>query len=192
MDTILQQQAVANIRQKKLIVIKGALAVIWGGSALFIALLKNPLILVYTFGILNIIAAILTFTFTIKNVPIKKSRQWLFLEAIVELVAGITFSFFINDISHFLLYMSYGIMFVVLVQFTYGFVLAMSEIFHPKNLLARLISLIVGCVITVCLVSGAFDHTASFVIIGVFSIIYGVLNIQFAYTLNNIFLGEAN
>lgn len=192
METILQQQKVANIRQKKLLVIKGALAVIWGIFALFVVLLKNPLILVYSFGVLNILAAILTFAFTIQNAHFRKSRQWLFLEAIVELAAGITFSFFIKDIPHFLLFMSYGILVIVLVQFMYGFVLAMSEIFHPKNLVARLVSLIVGCVISVGLVSGAFGPVASFVIIGAFSIIYGVLNAQFAYTLHNIFMGEAN
>lgn len=118
--------------------------------------------------------------------------QWLILEAIVELAAGIAFTFFVKDISQFLFLMSFGILFVVLLQFMYGFVLALSEIVHVKNLVARVVSLVAGCVFSVCLISGAFSPTASFVIIGVFSIIYGILNGQFAYRLHNIFLGEAN
>lgn len=179
-------------RQNNLLVAKGILAIIWGIFALFVSLINNPLVLVYSFGALNIIAGVLTLLFSMRNTHLDMSKQWLLLESLVELAAGITFVFFVHDIERFLLFLSYGILFIVIVQFIYGFVLVMGEVFHAKNLVARLISLIVGCVIAVGLLSGRFSITASFIIIGIFSIIYGILNTQFAYKLQNIIMGEAS
>lgn len=190
METVIHNQI--ETRQNNLLVIKGTLAVLWGVFALFAGVMSDPLILVYTFGVLNILAGILTLLFSLKNAHLSISKQWLLLESLVELAAGITFTFFVHDLQRFLLFMSYGILFIVIVQFIYGFTLLLADIFHAKNLIARFISLIVGCIIAVGLISGKFSSTASFVIIGGFSILYGILNAQFAYKLQNIIMGEAS
>jgi len=180
----------ASTRHNSLFLLKGLLAVLWGIFALFAAIVP-AMVLVYTFGILNIVASVLTVTYAYRNRHLKIAHEWLLLEAFVELAAGVVFTFFVHDVSHFLQYMSYGVIFVVTLQFIYGFSLLLTNVLHPKNLVARFMSLIAGSLVSVVLLANSFGVTWSFIIIGIFSIIYGILNAQFSLKLRNIILGEA-
>lgn len=177
-------------RQNNLLAVKGGLAVAWGVAALFCALM-NPMTLIVSFGILNIAAAVLTFIFAYNNKHLQIAHQWLLLEGLVELAAGTVFLFFVPDVQHFILYMSYGIIFIVTLQFIYGFTLLLMERFKAKNMLMRFVSVLVGTVISVGLLARVFSPVASFVMVGIFSIIYGLLNMQFATKLRNVIMGQA-
>lgn len=180
----------ASTRQNNLLLFKGFLAIAWGIMAL-IAASGHVMVLTYAFGALNIIAGVLTFLYAYRNKHLKISHQWLLMEGIVEIIAGIVFLFFVPDINTFILYMSYGIMFIVIVQFIYGYFLLMTNVLHAKNLIARFVSLIAGSVVSIALLTNTLGTTWSLVIIGLFSILYGILNAQFAVKLRNIIMGEA-
>lgn len=176
-------------RQNNLLVAKGTLAIAWGIAALFCALI-NPMALIVSFGILNLAAALLTFIYAYNNRHLRIAHQWLLLEGLVELAAGIVFLFFVPDVAHFILYMSYGIIFIVTLQFIYGFTLLLMERFRPQNMIMRFVSVLVGTVISVGLIAQVFSPVASFVLVGIFSIIYGILNMQFSVKLRNVIMGE--
>jgi len=177
-------------RQNNLLVIKGTLALAWGIVALFCALI-NPMILIISFGILNFIAALLTFIYAYNNRHLRIAHQWLLLEGLTELAAGVVFTFFVPDVAHFIQYMSYGIIFVVTLQFMYGFILLLMERFKAQNMVMRFVSVLAGTVISVGLLAKAFSPVASFILVGIFSIIYGILNMQFAVKLRNVIMGSA-
>ncbi len=177
-------------RQNNILVAKGSLAVIWGIAALF-CMWINPMVLITSFGILNLAAALLTLLYAFNNKHLRIAHQWLILEGMVELVAGVVFLFFVPNMAYFLQYMSYGIIFIVTLQFIYGYTLLLMNRVHPKNMVARFVSLLAGVVFSVGLLGNIFNPIASFVLIGIFSIIYGLLNIQFAIKLRNIILGDA-
>lgn len=179
-----------STRQNNLLLAKGLLAIIWGIAAL-IAASSHALALIYAFGALNIVAGMLTFFYAYRNKHLKISHQWLLMEGIVEMIAGVVFLFFVRDINTFILYMSYGIMFIVIVQFIYGYFLLMTNVLHAKNLIARFASLIAGSVVSIALLTNTLGTTWSLVIIGIFSLLYGVLNAHFAIKLRNIIMGEA-
>jgi uncharacterized membrane protein HdeD (DUF308 family) len=181
-------QKSATTRQNNLLIAKGTLAIAWGIAALLGALI-NPMALIISFGILNLAAAVLTFMYAYNNRHLRIAHQWLLLEGIVELAAGIVFIFFVSDVQHFLQYMSYGIIFIVTLQFIYGFTLLLMERFRARNMIMRFVSVLVGTVISVGLLADVFSPVASFVMIGVFSIIYGILNMQFAVKLRNVVMG---
>lgn len=187
MDYSMQRTGTA--RQNNLLVVKGSLAIAWGVAALFCVFI-NPMALIISFGILNLAAAILTFIYAYNNRHLRIAHQWLLLEGLVELAAGIVFLFFVPDLQHFLLYMSYGIIFIVTLQFIYGYTLLLMERFRPQNMLMRFVSVLVGTVISVGLIAEVFSPVASFIMVGVFSIIYGILNMQFAVKLRNVIMGE--
>ncbi len=178
-----------STRLNNLLVTKGSLAVAWGIAALFAALI-HPMALIISFGILNLAAAALTFIYAYNNRHLRIAHQWLLLEGLVELVAGVVFLFFVPDVEHFLQYMSYGIIFVITLQFFYGFTLLLMGKFRAKNMIMRFANVLAGTVIAVGLISQAFSPVASFVMVGVFSIIYGLLNMQFAVKLRNIIMGH--
>lgn len=188
MDYLMQRDVVS--RQNNLLLFKGVLAIIWGVTALLSTVI-NDMVLVYGFGALNLIAALLTFGYAYTNRHLKISHQWLILEGIVELAAGIVFLMMVNSVAGFVQLMSYGIIFVVTLQFMYGFVLVLRNQMQPVNLVARFASVIAGTVISVGLMSQVFSITLSFLVIGLFSILYGILNIQFSMKLRNVVMGHA-
>ncbi len=182
-------QRTETTRQNNLLVAKGSLAIAWGVVALFCVFI-NPIALIVSFGILNLAAAVLTFIYAYNNRHLRIAHQWLLLEGLVELAAGVVFLFFVSDVQHFILYMSYGIIFVVTLQFIYGFTLLLMERFRPQNMIMRFVSVLAGTVIAVGLIANVFSPVASFVLVGIFSIMYGILNMQFAVKLRNVIMGE--
>lgn len=188
MEYLVQEHVVS--RQNNLLLFKGVLAIIWGVTALLSTVL-NPMVLIYGFGALNLVAALLTFGYAYINRHLKISHQWLILEGIVELAAGIVFLMLVSNIADFVQLMSYGIIFIVTLQFIYGFVLVLRNQMQPINLVARFASVIAGTIISVGLMSQTFSITLSFLIIGLFSILYGILNIQFSLKLKNVVMGHA-
>jgi uncharacterized membrane protein HdeD (DUF308 family) len=189
MDYTIQKQETTT-HQNNLLVAKGTLAIVWGVAAL-LGVLINPMALIISFGILNFAAAILTFLYAYNNRHLRIAHQWLLLEGLVELAAGVVFTFFVPDVQHFLQYMSYGIIFIITLQFIYGYTLLLMERFSARNMLMRFMSVLVGTVIAVGLLANVFSPVASFVMVGIFSIIYGLLNMQFAVKLKNVILGKA-
>lgn len=187
MDYSIQKTGAA--RQSNLLVAKGVLAIAWGVAALLGAII-NPMALVFTFGLLNIAAAMFTLAYAYSNRHLKIAHQWLLLEGMVELIAGIVFAFVVRSVPQFIEYMSYGIIFIITLQFIYGYTLLLKNVVNPKNMAARFVSVILGTVISVGLLAHVFSLTLSFVLIGIFSIFYGLLNMQFAVKLRNVILGK--
>ncbi len=184
------QRSKAKAHHNNLLIAKGTLAIVWGVAAL-LGVLINPMALIISFGILNFAAAVLTFMYAYNNRHLEIAHQWLLLEGLVELAAGVVFTFFVPDVQHFITYMSYGIIFIITLQFIYGYTLLLMERFSPRNMLMRFVSVLVGTVIAVGLLANVFSVVASFVMVGVFSVIYGVLNVQFASRLKNVIMGKA-
>jgi uncharacterized membrane protein HdeD (DUF308 family) len=179
-----------DARNSNLLIIKGSLAIGWGLLALFCFAI-NPMFLVITFGLLNFAAGVLTLAYAYQNRQLRIAHQWLLLEGLVELAAGVVFTFFVADMNLFIQYMSYGIIFIITLQFIYGYTLLLMERFRVKNMAMRFLSVLVGTVISVSLLAGVFSPVASFIIIGLFSILYGSLNMQFARRLKNVVMGTA-
>jgi uncharacterized membrane protein HdeD (DUF308 family) len=179
-----------DARNSNLLIIKGSLAIGWGLLALFCFAI-NPMFLVITFGLLNFAAGVLTLAYAYQNKQLRIAHQWLLLEGLVELAAGVVFTFFVADMNQFIQYMSYGIIFIITLQFIYGYTLLLMERFRVKNMAMRFLSVLVGTVISVSLLAGVFSPVASFIIIGLFSILYGSLNMQFARRLKNVVMGAA-
>lgn len=184
------QRSEATTHQNNLLITKGTLAIIWGIAAL-LGVLINAMALIISFGILNFAAAILTLLYAYNNRHLQIAHQWLLLEGLVELAAGVVFTFFVPDVKHFIMYMSYGIIFIITLQFIYGYTLLLMERFSARNMLMRFASVLAGTVIAVGLLANVFSPVASFVMVGIFSIIYGALNMQFATKLKNVVLGSA-
>lgn len=178
-------------KSNNLLLIKGVIAIGWGALALFGAY-AIPMGLVFAFGILNFIAAALTLAYAYNNRHLEISHQWLLLEGIVELVAGIVFTLFVNSLTQFISYMSYGIIFIVTLQFIYGYTLILTGRFSAQNMLMRFASLLAGTIISVGLLANVFSPAVSLIVVGLFSILYGVLNMQFATKLRNVIMGPIN
>ncbi len=174
-----------------LLVWKGMLAIIWGILALIFAV-HNKNFLITSFGLLNLIACSFTLLYVYLNYHLKIAHQWLILEGLVEGTAGVLFMFFTYSTTQFLEYLAFGILFVVVLQFVYGFYLLIANILHLKNLMARVISLLVGGLLAIGLLGELVSSTTAFIMVGIFSIIFGILNIQFAYKLQNIIMGETH
>jgi len=175
-------------RQNNLLLLKGLLAVVWGVTALWVGTI-SPTFLILSFGILNFMAGILTMMFANANKHLNISHQWLLLEGITEFIAGIVFTFLVVDAESFVTFLSFGIVFIVILQFIYGFVLTIANKFHPLNLVARFISLIAGAAAAIVVFSNILGTAGSIVMVGVFSMIYGLLNMQFALKLKNVIMG---
>ena len=185
MNTISQRRPSNNL----LLVWKGALAILWGIMALIFAG-SNQGLLILSFGLLNLLACGFTLVHILQNQHLKIAHQWLVMEGLIESVAAVVFLFFASSTAQFLEYLCYGILFVVILQFIYGFYLVQANILNMKNLVARFISLLAGCVIAVGIFGNFINGQEAFIVIGIFSIIFGLLNIQFAYKLRNIIFGK--
>lgn len=185
MDTVSQKKPANN----NLLVWKGALAIIWGIMALIFAR-SNKEFLILSFGLLNLLACGFTLVHILQNQHLKIARQWLVLEGLIESAAAVVFLFFSNTTAAFLEYLCYGILFVVILQFIYGFYLVQANILHMRNMVARFISLLAGGVIAVGIFGKYINEDGAFIVIGIFSIIFGLLNIQFAFKLRNVIMGK--
>jgi hypothetical protein len=178
-------------KSNNLLITKGVIAIVWGAIAVFAAFMI-PMGMVVAFGILNFIAAGLTLAYAYSNRHLQISHQWLLLEGMVELAAGVVFTFFVFTLEQFISYMSYGIIFIVTLQFIYGYTLILTGRFSAQNMLMRFISVLAGTIISVGLLAHAFTPGVSLIVVGIFSVLYGALNMQFATKLNNVIMGPAN
>lgn len=170
-------------------VIKGALIIFWGIMAV-VLFQSSPYFLMKSFGVMNLMAGCITLIFTLKYPHLQISNQWLKLETVVELVAGIVFTFLVSTPELFMRFMSYGIFFIIILQFIYGFALMNTGQFRLINTLLRFLTLIAGVVVGTAIFSNKVDIEGALLIIGIFSIIYGVLNVQYGFQLKNVFLGR--
>lgn len=169
--------------------VKGAIITIWGILSILLAQ-SAPLFLIRTFGILNLVVGVLTVWFTYKYPFLKISRQWLILEAGTEFAAGFVFTFLISTVPDFVYYISIGIFFIIILQFIYGFALLNSGEYNYWNIVIRFVTLFIGSVIGVVLFMSIVTYTTAIVIVGIFSIIYGIINVQYGLQLKNSILGR--
>lgn len=169
--------------------LKGAIIVTWGVLALFL-FHSAPYFLIKSFGVLNLVVGGLTVWYGMRHPDLKISRQWLLLEAAVELGAGIVFTFVVNTLAQFVDYVGMGIVFIIILQFIYGYALLNSGEYNLWNLLMRFFTLIIGAVIGVALFSSMISYGNAFIIIGLFSVLYGSINIQYGLQSRNVVLGE--
>lgn len=170
-------------------IIKGALIIFWGIMAI-ILFQSSPFFLMKSFGVMNLIAGCITLIFTLKHPQFKVSHQWMILETWIELLAGIVFTFIVQTPQMFMQYMSYGIFFIIILQFIYMYALMNSGRFNIINALLRFLTLIAGAIIGVAIYAQKVDLNVALFIIGVFSIIYGTLNVQQGFQMKNAFLGK--
>lgn len=169
--------------------VKGAIIIAWGVLALFLSQ-SSPYFLIKSFGVLNLVVGSLTIWYALRHLDLKISRQWLLLEAGVELVAGIVFTFVANTLADFVHYMGIGIFFIIILQFIYGYALLNSGEYNLVNLLMRFLTLFTGAIIGVALFSSMIPYDKAFLIIGLFSVLYGSINIQYGLQLKNAVLGK--
>lgn len=169
--------------------IKGLIILFWGIIAL-VLFNASPYLFIKAFGILNIVTGVLTLIFTQKFQFLKISKQWLALEAIIELVAGFVFTFLVTSVDVFLNYLSIGIFFIAFLQFIYGYTLLNSGQFNLINILTRFITLFGGIIVGVIIFRGNIPIETAVLIVGVFSVIYGIINIHYSMELKNAVLGE--
>lgn len=184
------QKSEQHTRQSSLLVTKGTIAIIWGVAAL-ISSYFIPMLLVVSFGVLNFVAAALTLIYAYNNRHLEIAHQWLLLEGLVEIVAGFVFTFVVKDVPQFISYMSFGIVFIITLQFIYGYALILKGRFSPQNMMMRFASVAAGTIISVALMANVFSAGVSLIVVGLFSILYGALNMQFATKLRNVIMGPA-
>lgn len=176
-------------RQRNLLFIKGILAIVWGVAGLLPAVIDNTTLII-GFGILNLAAAALTFLYISRNKHLEIAHQWLLIEGLIELAAGITFTFFVSDPALFVRFMSYGIIFLVFLQFIYGYSLLTTNRLNIANMAARFANCIIGTLVAIVLMTNVWGTEASIMLIGGFSILFGILNAHFARKMRNILLGR--
>ncbi len=169
--------------------LKGAIIITWGLLALFL-FQSAPFFLIKSFGVLNLIVGTLTVWYALRHLDLKISRQWLLLEAGVELVAGIVFTFIAATLNEFFHYMGIGIFFIIILQFIYGYALLNSGEYNLVNLMMRFLTLFTGAAIGIVLFSSMIPYDKAFLIIGLFSILYGSINIQYGLQAKNAVLGK--
>jgi uncharacterized membrane protein HdeD (DUF308 family) len=181
-----------NIQQPFLSIplFKGVIIIIWGILALLLAQ-SQQMLLVRSFGILNFVTFLITLIFMLHYKHLAISDQWVKLEALVELTAGIIFTFMVDNISDFMYYISIGIIFIIILQFIYGYLLLNTGKYNMTNIVMRFLTLIAGVVISISIFANVISPSAAFVIIGLFSLLYGIINIHFGMSLQNAFLGHA-
>jgi len=183
------QKSEQHTRQNNLLVAKGSLAIIWGIAALICAYFI-PMLLIVSFGILNFVAAGLTLMYAYNNRHLEIAHQWLLLEGLIELAAGFIFTFVVKDIGQFISYMSFGIVFIITLQFIYGYALILKGKFSAQNMMMRFATVLAGTIISVALMGNVFSLGVSLIVVGLFSILYGALNMQFAAKLRNVVMGH--
>lgn len=176
-------------RQRNLLFIKGILAIVWGVAAL-LPVVFDSRTLILGFGILNLAAAVLTFLYISRNRHLEISHQWLLIEGLIELAAGITFTFIVNKPALFVQFMSYGIIFLVFLQFIYGYSLLTNNRLNIANMAARFVNCIIGTLVAIILMTNVWGTAVSIMLIGGFSILFGILNAHFARKMRNLLLGR--
>jgi len=162
---------------------------IWGVIALLSFLVADN-VLIFSFGLLNIIASVLTFSYININRHLEITHQWLFIEGLIELAAGIVFMFFVKDLAHFIAYMGYGIVFIVFEQFFYGLMLLSGKKLNIGNTISRFVIAIAGAMVALLLISNVAGTSGSLAIIGGFSVLFGILNAHFALKYDSLVLGK--
>jgi len=180
-----------NYKQERIVsipLLKGLIITLWGILAL-VLFQSAHIFLIRSFGILNLLVAMLTIWFILQQPYLKISGQWLKLEAGIELAAGIVFTFLVHSTADFIYYISIGIFFILILQFIYGYALLNTGVYNVANLVMRFITLLSGVVIGVTLFSGMVSFNQAFLVVGVFSIIYGIINIRYGLTLKSDVLG---
>jgi len=171
--------------------VKGLIIILWGILAL-VLFQSAHIFLIRSFGILNLLVAMLTLWFILQQPYLKITGQWLKLEAGIELAAGIVFTFLVHSTDDFIYYISIGIFFIIILQFIYGYALLNTGVYNVANLVMRFITLLSGVVIGVTLFSGMVGFSQAFLVVGVFSIIYGIINVRYGLTLKSDVLGTIN
>lgn len=169
--------------------LKGIMIITWGTLALFL-FQSSHLFLIKSFGLLNLLAGILTIVYALKHSDLKISRQWLMLEAVIELVAGIAFTFWVSGMPEFVYYVGIGILFIVILQFIYGYALLNSGEYNFLNILIRFATLFCGVFVGVAFFSQKVSYDTALLIIGIFSLLYGSINVQFSLQFRNPVLGK--
>lgn len=170
--------------------IKGIIITLWGILAILLSKVEmSSLFLIKSFGILNIIASVLTFIFAMKYYFLKITGQWMLLEFGTELLAGILITFWVTTPALFMQYISIGIFFIVILQFIYGYALLNTGEYNLWNLLMRFVTLFSGTIIGVALFTPIISFSTALIVIGFFSIIYGIIHLQFSYQMKNAVLG---
>lgn len=167
---------------------KGLIMTLWGILAL-VLFQSAHIFLIRSFGILNLLVALLTIWFIVQRPYLQISAQWLKLEAGIETAAGITFTFLVQEAADFIYFISIGIFFIIILQFIYGYALLNTGVYNVSNLVMRFVTLISGVIVGVTLFSGMIGYSQAFLIVGVFSIIYGIINIRYSLTLKSDVLG---
>lgn len=176
--------------QNNLLVMKGGLAVIWGAGTLLMVSFIPLMAFVRTFGILNFLAAFLTFLYAYNNRELRIAHQWLLMEGMVEFIAGWVFTFFTPDLAHFTTYLAYGSLFNIFLQFFYGYAILLTGKFIFQNMALRFLSAVVGVIFACGLLTNLFTPEVSLVLAALFSLFYGWVNMQFAQRMRNFFLGS--
>lgn len=171
-------------------ILKGILIILWGFLAILIGA-NQPIFMIKTFGILNLISFVITMWFTYNHRHLKIAHQWLQLEGLVELIAGIVFVFFVPDMNTFMEYMGIGIMFIIMLQFIYGYLLVNTGKYNVTNIAMRVLTVIVGGILGVMIYTRMLSLDNAFIVMGLFSFVYGVVNIQFGLGMRNAILGKA-
>ncbi|XZF13379.1 hypothetical protein ACTHGU_16450 [Chitinophagaceae bacterium MMS25-I14] len=178
-------------RQNNLLLIKGILAIVWGLAAFFATMIgiSHP-VLIFSFGLLNLLASLLTFSYININRHLEISHQWLFLEGLIEITAAIVFMVFVNDAPHFTQYMGYGIIFIVFLQFIYGYSLLTNNKLNILNIVSRFTNAIIGTLVSLILIANVWGINGSIRLLGVFSVLFGLMNAHFAIRFRSILLGK--
>lgn len=176
-------------KQNNLLLIKGVVEILWGAAAIIMAL-TDPVPIIVSFGLVNIVASALTFAYARVNKHLEISHQWLFIEGIVELAAGVLFTFLIHDLHNYVQWMGYGIVFIVFLQFIYGYFTLTTNRVNALNMISRFVNCLVGTMVALILISNLWGLTGSLILIGGFSIVFGLLNSHFALKFNSIFMGK--
>lgn len=176
-------------KQNNLLLVKGVLAMIWGVIALLSFLVADN-VLIFSFGLLNIAASILTFSYININRHLEIAHQWLFIEGLTELAAGIIFMLLVKNMGQFIAYMGYGIVFIVFEQFFYGLMLLTGKKLNIGNTVSRFVIAIAGAMVALLLISNVAGTQGSMAIIGGFSVLFGILNAHFALKYDSLVLGK--
>lgn len=184
-------QAMSHVpaKQNNLLLIKGVIEILWGVAAIIMAL-TDPVPIIVSFGLVNIVASALTFAYAGINKHLEISHQWIFIEGMVELAAGALFIFLIHDLHNYVQWMGYGIVFIVFLQFIYGYFMLTSNRVNVANMISRFVNCLVGTMVALILISNLWGLTGSLILIGGFSVVFGILNSHFALKFGNIIMGK--
>lgn len=176
--------------KRNLLLTKGIVQIIWGFVVLLLSSIMGYENIIFSFGLVNLLACILTFAYSRINRQLQIAHQWLLLEGFIELAAAVVFMFFIKDIESFTQWMGFGIVFIIFLQFMYGYGLLTADKRNVANMASRFGVALVGTVIAIILIGNIIGIRGSLILIGIFSVLFGLLNAHFAVRYRNIMLGK--